>query len=541
MKKYNKIITALLLGTMFCGMLTGCGKEAANNQDTEQENSHPENTVSSSDVTWDTSKEDKVILTVINNYYTAGQKKAAEEYMKLHPETNIVVDVVSDNDAYMTKLKTSFSGERKDAPDIVQGNFLVNTLTGSSWNIAFEKGYLEDLKPMLDEENPYNDGKLVRDVYEESDLAIALNKTGGSKMGILPFDKIGIAFFYNKDIFEKEGVEVPKTFEELEKLCETFKEKGYNYPISAGLESSWFLNAIADSGYRTIQEQFLVQPTDAIWDEATMKANENFKFDESDLACDKDLVNSDERILKYKKEVGINTDLNKSIYETFVRIAKYFPDNWVAADSNQMIADFEMGNSPMLLQGSFNAGKILSDINMLPQEQQFEWATFQFPSFEKAPDYLDETLRGLFVLGNEIAIVKKDDADHMERVKDFYKFMYSPDNAQMIYEETLNNGNFIQGPSVIAGVTLDPALQEKLDGFVPEGTARDWDNIDGFSRVTEASKPKYYDLMNQFSSGEMTVDEFLNQVQPLFDEYNEEVIKNAGSDLDPSTADTVKE
>lgn len=487
---------------------------------------------------WDSGKDDQVVLTVINNYYTAGQKKAAEEYMKLHPETKVVVDVVSDNDSYMTKMKTAFSEDQEQAPDIVHGNFVVNALTGGSWNLAFEKGYLTDLMPMLDEENPYNDGKLVRDVYEESDLAIALNKTGGTKMGILPFDKIGVAFFYNKDIFEKEGVEVPQTFEELEQLCETFKEKGYDYPISAGSESSWFLNSIADAGYRMMEQEFLVQPGDALWDEATMKDNKDFTFDENDLSCDKDLVNSDERIMKYKKDNGVATDLNKTIYTAFERIAKYFPKNWVQADTNQIIADFEMGNSPMLLQGSFNAGKVLSDVNMLPKDQKFEWATFQFPSFETAPEGLQSSLRGLFVLGNEIAIIQKKDEDHMARVKDFYKYMYSPETAQMIYEETLNNGNFIQGPSVIAGVKLDAALQEKLDGFVPEGTARDWDTLDGFLRVMEADKPLFYDLVNQFSTGEITVDEFLEKLNPLFEKYNDEMIKNANSDLDPATEDS---
>ena len=536
MKNTKKIIAMCLTGSMLLASgLTGCGKDNSGAETNAQK--EPVNS-STEEVAWDTSKEDEIVLTVINNYYTAGQKKAAEEYMKLHPETKVVVDVVSDNDSYMTKMKTVFSGDQEDASDIVHGNFLVNALTGSSWNLAFEKGYIMDLTEMLDEENPYNDGKLVRDAFEESDIAIALNKTGGAKIGILPFDKIGVSFFYNKDIFEKEGVEIPETFEELEELCKVFREKGYEYPISAGLESSWFLNAIADSGYRTIEDTFLVHPEDALWDENSMKENENFKFDESNLACDKNLVNSDERILAYKKENGVNTDINKLVYSTFGRIAKYFPENWVQADTNQIITDFEMGNSPMLLQGSFNAGKVLADINLLPEDDQFEWATFQFPSFENAPEGLQNTLRGLYVLGNEISIIQKDDQDHMERVKDFYKYMYSPAGAQMIYEETLKNGNYIQGPSVISGVKLDEELQEKLDGFVPEGTSRDWDNLTGFTRVTAANMPKFYDLINQFSQEKITVDEMLSQLQPLYNEYNEEAILASGYDLDPATEDT---
>lgn len=534
MKKYKKIISVLLVGSMFSLMaLTGCG----NSDETEEKAP-----VSSADenITWDTGKEDEIVLTVVNNYYTAGQKKAAEEYMKLHPETKVTVDVVSDNNAYMTKMTTSFSGDQADAPDIVHGNFLTQALTGSSWNAAFENGWIMDLTSMLDEENPYNDGKLVRDVFEESDIAIALNRTGGDKLGILPFDKIGMAFFYNKDIFEDEGVEVPKTFEELESVCEQFRDKGYEYPISAGAETSWFLNSISDAGYRTIEQIFLVQPGDALWDPVTMADNENFVFDENDLTCDKNLINSDERIMAYKKENGVDTELNETIYSTFGRIAKYFPLNWAQADANQMLTDFESGNAPMLLQASYNAGKVLSDINMLPEKQQFEWATFQLPSFENPPEGLQATLRGLYVLGNEISIIHKEDEDHMARVKDFYKYMYSPDGAQMIYEETLANGNFIQGPSVIKGVVLDEELQEKLDGFIPEGTSRDWETINGFTRVTEANKPVFYDLVNKFSMEEINASEFLEQLQPMYDEYNEEAIETAGYDLDPTTADTAK-
>ena len=258
------------------------------------------------------------------------------------------------------------------------------------------------------------------------------------------------------------------------------------------------------------------------------------------MKCDKDIVNNDERIAMYRKENSVNTELNKTIWDTFSKVAKFFPENWVGVDSNQMITDFEMGNSPMLLQGSFNAGKILDDINQLPADKQFQWSTFQFPSFKDAPQRLENTLRGLFVLGNEMAVVQKDSEDHMARVKDFYKFWYSPKQAQTTYEETLASGNFIQGPSVIAGVTLSAELQEKLDGFVPEGTARDWDGLTGFTRVTQADMPKFYDLVNSLSRGKIDAGEFLEQLKPYYDKYSDEGIASAGFDLDPATLDTAK-
>ena len=192
----------------------------------------------------------------------------------------------------------------------------------------------------------------------------------------------------------------------------------------------------------------------------------------------------------------------------------------------------------MLIQGSYNAGKIVADINMLPDDQKFEWSTFQFPSFETAPEGFSNQLRGLYVPGNTISIVPKDDQDHMERVKDFYKYMYSPDGAKMIFEETLSSGNLIQGPCVIKGVTLDKDLQEKLDGFVVEAAAKDWDLLDGFKRVTTGSMPQFYDLVNRFTEGEITTSEMLDELQPLYEEYNNEAIQAGGYDLDPTTKDT---
>lgn len=562
MTKYKKILSILLAGTMLVASgISGCG----NGQDTSDQdnqvvsdgetpedgaeenngagNENTDDNTAAGDITWDSGKKDEIVLTVINNYYTAGQKKAAEEYTKLHPETTVVVDVVSDNDAYVTKMRTSFGedGNKDNAPDIVHGNFLAAALTGGNMSVAFEKEYLMDLMPMLDEVNPYNEGKLVRDAFEEQDLVKASNSGGGSKMSMLPFDHVGVAFFYNKDIFEAEGLAVPNTFEELEAICETLREKGYENPIAAGSEASWFMDAIADAGYRNIEEQFIVQPGDAIWDESTMKANENFKFDESDMACDEKLINSDERMLAYKKDNGAATALNTTVYESFVRIAKYFPENWIQADTSQMITDFETGRSPMLLQGSFNAGLILADVNMLPEDKQFDWATFQFPSFENAPEGFSNTLRGLYVFGNVISIVQKDDADHMERVKDFYKYMYSPDGARLLYEETLNNGNLVQGPSAIKGVELSPELQEKMDGFVPEGIARTFDRLTGFKMVSSADMPKFYDLINRLCDGSITADQMLNELQPMYDAYNEEAIRVGGYDLDPTTPDTAAE
>lgn len=532
MKKNRKLMALMLVSAMSVTLMAGCGKDSQQTKTTESSGN-------SADAEWDTSKEDTITLSVINNFYTAGEKKLAEEYMKIHPETKVVVDVVSDNDAYKTKMMTSLDGDRENAPDIVHGNFVAMALTNNSMDIAVEKGYIYDMTEMLDEDNPYNGGK-VRDAFEDEDLQLVLSEAGGRYIPWLPFDKIGFSVYYNKDILDKEGVEAPETWEELQEACEKLKAAGYDIPLSAGPESFRLCNTLADALYRSTTSDILTQPGDALWNEDTMSANKDFAYDESNPLCDQFTVFNTEREMKYASENGLKTDSNQKIYSEFYKVAQYFPDNWIAADSTQAITNFESQISPMLYQASFNAGVILNDINALPDDMSFEWGTSQIAKFENAPEGFGETLRGYWDFGNIMSIIDSDDEDHLARVKDFYKYWYSADNAKICYEETLNNGNYVQGPCVIKGVELDESLESLLAGF-ESAPSKEWAWATGLQWSTSADTPKYYDYMNQFTSGEITVDEYLEKMQPIYDNYNNESIDRAGFDLDPTTADQAKE
>lgn len=551
--KRNKIITLLLVFVLVLSAFSGCSKnetessaktaetatqEAKQDTSTEKKENVTEST-DTSDEAWDASKEDTIILTVINNYYTAGEKKLAEEYMKLHPETKVVVDVVSDNDAYMTKMKTIFTGDLSNAPDIVHGNFLSASL--GSYTSLFEKNYLMDLAPLLEETNPYNDGLLVKDVYDSAVLVEALNTADGKQLPYLPFDKCGIAFYYNKTLFDQYGLTAPTSYENLLEICETFRQNGYENPVTVGGEASWILASIADAGFRGMEQDFLIQPGDALYDETTMNVNKDFTFDENNMLCDQYTVSSMERLLKYRSEDSIFSSISKTSWSEFQKLGQYFPVNWITADGAQNITDFESQNSPILLNGSWNVGLILDDVNKLPVDKQFEWATFQIPSYDNAPEGFASTLRGLYVFGNAMSIIPKESEDHNARVKDFYKFWYSPKNAQMVYEETLSNGNYVQGPCMINGVNLSQELNSKLNGFIATGACKSYSSeIIGMYQTTEADRPIHNDLINKFTAGKITLDEFLDGMAEVLVNDTNDKIERGGYDLDPTTADTAK-
>ena len=371
MKKMQKWIALLLAVLRLAAIFAGGAKPTTTPEqgDTQQTETDTQGTETAdqpapqpqegSDAAWDTSKSDEIIVTVINGYYTAGEKKLAEEYTKLHPETKVTVDVVSDNDAYMAKMQSLFSGDMTGTSDIVHANFLTSALGGNE--VCFQKNYLRDLSDVLDMQHPYQDG-LVRDMYNDTVLTEAQNSFGGLGIGALPFDKTGISFYYNKTAFEALGLEAPQTWEELLETCQTLRDNGYENPITVGQEASWILASLADAGFRYEESEFLVQPGDAIYDAETMSANDGFVFDDNDLSCDAFTVTSTERMLAARKNDIIHSNVSRTSWTEFAKLAAYFPANWIGGGADN-ITEFETQVSPILLNGAWNVGLILDDIN----------------------------------------------------------------------------------------------------------------------------------------------------------------------------------
>ena len=331
------------------------------------------------------------------------------------------------------------------------------------------------------------------------------------------------------------GLSAPETWEDLLDVCAKFEEAGYENPITVSSEASWIITSLSDAGFRDHEYDYMVQPGDALYDEATMPYNANFQFDENDLTCDAFVIMSDERIAQAKLDGSIFSDASKTTWTEFAKLAKYFPDNYIAGGADT-ITDFEMQFSPIMLSGSWNVGLILDDLNQMPADKQFDWATFNIPGFANAPEGFGSTMRGLYVLGNVMGIVAKDDADHEARVLDFYLYWYSQAGAQLCYEETLSNGNYVQGPSMIKGVTLSDTLNEKLAGFIVKGPVKQaMSGLVGISETTEADRPLHNDLINKFVAGEIDLDTFLNGLFEIQTRFVQSQAENAGWDFDPAT------
>jgi ABC-type glycerol-3-phosphate transport system substrate-binding protein len=545
----KKVLSTALVVAMAATMLVGCGKkdEAADagkeeekQEATEDEGKEEEGEgEATSDAAWDTSKKDTIIVSVINNFYTAGEKALAEKYMEMHPETEVVVDVIADNDSYLAKLMTAADGEY--APDIVHANFYTSAM-GLSYKDLIERGELYDCELILDEVNPYNDGKLVREAFEAGEVDYMINSNGGS-LGYLPLDRIGIGIYYNKDVLDKEGIAVPTSIEELIQACEKLMAAGYDQPLGAAAETDWMIDTIADCAYRGMQDKFLTVEGDALYNADSMAVNNGFKFDENDLSCDYYTTTNEERMLGFLKENGVKTDINKAAWEIFMSMAKYFPKNYLSEDSTNVLVNFETQITPLMYMPSYSVGNVNADIKMLPEDQQFTWGTTNLKYIGEGilPEGFDNDLRALWVYGNVMGIAMNDKTteDHLARVKDFLKFWYSVDGATLCFEETLKAGNYIQGPCIIQGVTLAEDLQMLLDGF----PTYQYKSLRSAMYSTDGSEATtaYRNANMECAEGKITVDEFLDILQGLTDDSIAAICDRKGLDLDPTTADTARE
>ncbi|NLV74095.1 MAG: carbohydrate ABC transporter substrate-binding protein [Chloroflexi bacterium] len=487
---------------------------------------------------WDVNKKDKIVLSVINNYYTAGWKKMAADYMALHPETEVVVDVVADNDTYLQKMTTWLTGDDfSQSADIVHINFAASPVGG--YQVMYQKDMIYDFRKMLDEPNPYNDNKKVRDCFTPEDLPLVTVAEG---QYALPFDWVGIAIMYNKTLLDKEGIALPKTYEEFDAACAKLRKGGMAAPIAAASEAAWYISSFADAALRSREYDFLVQPEDGLWDEATMAANRDFVFDENDWTCDRYTVISGERVCMHKRETKLTDPTTVKIWEQFANIGKYFQENFTAASSMEIQSSFELSKAAFFMSGSWNVGVLNSDIKEMGDDG-FEWGTMSFPPYANAPEGFQAGMRTLYVVGNTMGIIKSQgDGDHLERVKDFYKFCYNPKNAQDIFETTLNAGNYVQGPPSILGVKLSDELNQKLEGFVQKGAIKDaFGGIAGQDAYLAADKGVYVQNLNDLLAGKIDAKAFCENCSPIFMAQNDDIIEKNGYDLDPATADKAKE
>ena len=237
------------------------------------------------------------------------------EYKKLVPNVTIEFKPTNAPD-YNATLRLQLDSDT--GPDLMYARSYATGLE------LFETGYFADC----------SDIPGIMDNFTASSLAPW--QTADGKMFAVPFAAVSHGVYYNKDVFAKEGLTVPNTWEEFITVCETLKSKGYT-PLANGLADEW-----------DILETFFFG----------MLPN---------------YIGGAEGRMAYEKgEKKINDEVFVQAYTDIAAIAPYLPDGYEAVTYNDSQALLSTQGAVMFIDGSWNIS--------VYEDAAFEWGIFAIPA-----------------------------------------------------------------------------------------------------------------------------------------------------------------
>lgn len=144
-----------------------------------------------------------------------------DEFEAANPDIDIVADCVL-NDSYKEKIRVLVSTDA--LPDVF-----------FSWSGVFGENLTHSGRVLALDDVMARDSEWSSQIVEGQWAPFNYN---GKQYGA-PWSMDGKAFFYNVDVFNELGIEIPTTLNELYAVCEKLKENGYDEPISAGFSAPW--------------------------------------------------------------------------------------------------------------------------------------------------------------------------------------------------------------------------------------------------------------------------------------------------------------
>lgn len=174
----------------------------------------------------------------------------------------------------------------------------------------------------------------LKENFVASSLAPWQTKDG--KMFAVPFAAVSHAVYYNKDIFAKESLTAPETWEDFIALCKTLKDKGYT-PLANGVGEEW-----------DILECFFL----GMLPNYVGGATERVKYE------------SGEKKLNDEAFVNAFTDI--------AQVSPYLPSGFESVTYNDSQVMFNSQDAVMFVDGSWTAG--------VYKDATFKWGVFAIPA-----------------------------------------------------------------------------------------------------------------------------------------------------------------
>ena len=359
---FKKVASKLLVALMFLGLTACAGSKEAPNNSTD------ESKTQSSEQAENTESQGSADKTTIVFWHSMGGNlndaidHLVEEYNNSQDKYLVKAEFQGEYDDALTKLRSSASGKDVGA-DVVQVFEL-----GTRYMI--DSGLIKPIQEFVDEEK--------YDTSQLEDNLLAYYTVDG-KLNSMPFNSSTPLLYYNKDMFDKAGVQPPKSLEEMMTVGKKLKEsKVTEMPISFSIYGWWI-------------DQFMNKEGLDIFD------NENGRK-----------ANPSKTVFEENK--GILNSLKQW---------KALEDEGIAPNVGKQggIPEFNSGTSAMTFGSTASLAQILSEVG-----DRFEVGTAYFPGV------MASDKNGVSIGGASLYALDSGDEDKMKGTWDFIKFLVSVDS-----------------------------------------------------------------------------------------------------------------
>lgn len=306
MKK--KLLSLLMCGVLAASMLTGCGGGETGKSGGVEE------------ITWMFWDD----LNASEDLITKGYKEVIDRYNETYKDKYHVTAVTTNLEEYYNNLNTKVAANQ--TPDV----FIVSP--GPNLTDYVAPGVAMDLTDILKTENA--------DWYSSFNGGVFEKQTYDGKIYAVPLNLAAACVFYNTEMFEKAGVSVPTTYDELLDVCKKLQDAGYT-PITMSAGTAWCLSMLA--GY----------------------------------LCDRE--GGPDNLDAVANGTGHWTD--QSFIDAgykLVELSQYFQKTAAGDDNDISTAHFYNEEAAMLIQGSW----VIAQINGNNPDFESKCGVFQFPGIE---------------------------------------------------------------------------------------------------------------------------------------------------------------
>lgn len=289
----------------------------------------------------------------------------------------------------------------------------------------FEKGFFADITDLPNLQANFSESS--KDAWRDAN----------GKSFAVPVAAVIQSIFYNKEIFEKAGVTVPNTWEELLAVCEKLKTAGY-IPFANGLAEEWDINECFMMG---------LLPNFAGGEKGRMEyENGSRAFNDADMVA---------------------------AFTAMKDIAPYCPKGFEALTYNDSNALFATGQAAMYADGSWT----LDSFKDIP----FQWGNIAFPPPEgKQPEICFHVDMGIAMNAN---------GKHTAEARAFLAWLCTPEGVAVV-AKYLPNGFY---PMFKGNIAIENAQSAQLYALL-QGRGQDVRFV--WPKLTNGT-PSGYNLLNE--------------------------------------------